>query len=397
MLMLKTIENINMQIINSSSKLAKRTLTVLLILFSVCCLKLCAEDVTPAQAQVAREKFVAESKKYVGCPYVLGATGPDKFDCSGLVYFVARESINVQLPRTAKALYSYCRVVPDKQKEVGDLLFFKTNNSAPITHVGIYIGNNQFISAISDGPNTGVIISSLNQDYWRPKYVGCGQFIKSGKSKNSSDEWEEEVVVPEGKTAKKAKSSGGESKATPATYKGSSYFNPDGKPLDCLTFDSALYCGWSFLSPKSFMLKWRGVDLQSNVRYSKWLLEPGLGFGLRYNHGLGLFQIPITISATVNDYIRFYAGPVISFGDATMIDTKEDIKPSVFPGILGITFGTPAFAIGKTKMQVVQDISYTVYNEKDNSALSFVDSVSAGLVMYTGVRVTLGMGNLLNK
>lgn len=385
-----------MHVFKSSNNLAKRVLTALLILFSVCCLKLCAEDVSPAQAQVAREKFVAESKKYVGCPYVLGATGPDKFDCSGLVYFVARESIGMQLPRTAKALYSYCRVVPDKDKEVGDLLFFKTNNSAPITHVGIYIGNSQFISAISDGPNTGVIISSLKQDYWRPKYVGCGQFIKSGKGRggNSDDEWEEEVVVPEGSVAKKSSGSVGGSSAN---FKGSSFYNKDASALEALTFDSALYCNWSFLSPTSFMLQWRGVELQANARFSKWILEPGFGFALRYNHGLGIFQIPLMLSATVNDYLRFYAGPVLSFGNATMLESDDPIKPSIFPGILGVSFSTPSINAGKTKIQVVQDISYTVFNKEDNAALSFIDSVSAGLVMFTGVRVTLGMGSLLKK
>lgn len=392
-----------MHIFKSSNLLAKRVLTALLILFSVCCLKLCAEDVTPAQAQVAREKFVAEAKKYVGCPYVLGAVGPNEFDCSGLVYYVAKQSVNMQLPRTSRALYSYCRVVPDKNKEVGDLLFFKTNDSAPITHVGIYIGNNQFISAISDGPNTGVIISSLNQDYWRPKYVGCGQFIKSGKAYGSkNDEWEEEVVVPEGRSAKKSvekkdkSSSTATATATTATFKGSSFYNPEGNPLEALTFDSALYCNWSFLSPNSFMLKWRGVDLQANVRYSKWILEPGFGISMRYNHGLDVFQIPLLFSATVNDYLRFYAGPVFSIGAAKMIDTKEDISPSIFPGILGISLSTPSFDAGKTKIQIVQDVSYTVFNREDNGALSFIDSISAGLVMFTGVRVTLGMGSLLN-
>ena len=85
---------------------AKRTLSLMLLVFCLCCVKLCAEDTSPAEAQVMREKFVAESKKYVGSPYVLGAVGPDKFDCSGLVYFCARESIQKQLPRTAKALYN---------------------------------------------------------------------------------------------------------------------------------------------------------------------------------------------------------------------------------------------------------------------------------------------------
>lgn len=376
---------------NSSDKLAKRTLACLLILFSVCCLKLCAEDVTPAQAQVAREKFVAESKKYVGCPYVYGAVGPDKFDCSGLIYYVARESIGVQLPRTSRALYSYCRIVPDKDKEIGDLLFFKTNNTAPITHVGIYIGHNQFISAISDGPNTGVIISSLNQDYWRPKYVGCGQFIKSGKGRGSSDdEWEEEEVIPEGNYAS-AGSTGGSS----ANFKGSSFYKPDAGALEAMTFDSTLFCGWSLISPNEFMLKWRGLELQANARYSKWILEPGFGFGLRYNYGLGVFQIPLMFTATVNDYVRFYAGPVFTIGTANMITTNEEIKASIFPGILGASFSTPAFKVKEAKVQVVQDISYTVFNNTDNAALSFQKSLAAGLIMFTGVRVTMGMGSFL--
>ena len=363
---------------------AKKTLSLLLMLFCMCCVKLCAEDTSPAEAQVMREKFVAESKKYVGSPYVYGAVGPDTFDCSGLVYFVARESIQKQLPRTAKALYNYCRIVPDKDKEIGDLLFFKTNNTAPITHVGIYIGNNQFISAISDGPNTGVIISSLKQDYWKPKYVACGQFIKSGKSKASSGENHfdyEEDFIDEG-SASVAKTSAKSSSAT---------------GLDALVADSTLFCNWSLLSPNSFMFQWRGIDLQTNVRYLKWTLEPGIGLGLRFNYGLGVFQMPVIFSATVNEFFRFYAGPVITFGKARMMVTGDDIKASVFPGILGVSFSTPSFEIAKAKIQVVQDISYSVFNQPDNAALSFTDSIAAGLVLSTGVRVTMNIGSLLKK
>lgn len=359
---------------------AKKTLSLLLMVFCLCCVKLCAEDTTPAEAQVMREKFVAESKKYVGSPYVYGAVGPDTFDCSGLVYFVARESIQKQLPRTAKALYNYCRIVPDKDKEIGDLLFFKTNNTAPITHVGIYIGNNQFISAISDGPNTGVIISSLKQDYWKPKYVACGQFIKSGKPKGGSSgeqdfDYEEDFVDDGAPAKSSAKASG----------------------VDALIADSTLFCNWSLISPNSFMFQWRGIDLQTNVRYSKWALEPGVGFALRFNYGLGVFQMPVLFSATVNEYFRFYAGPVITFGNARMMVTGEDIKASVFPGILGVSFSTPSLDVAKAKIQVVQDISYSIFNKPDNSALSFTNSIAAGLVLSTGVRVTMNIGSLLKK
>ena len=408
MFMQKNHDNINMMILDrflfikekGARAAAKKTLTVMLLAFCICCVKLCAEDTSPAEAQVMREKFVAEAKKHVGAPYVLGAVGPDKFDCSGLVYYSARESIQKQLPRTAKAIYNFCRVVPDKNKEVGDLLFFKTNNTAPITHVGIYIGNNQFISAISDGPNTGVIISSLKQDYWKPKYVGCGQFLPSGQNKSGGgssdgyDDFEEEDFEDNG-GGSVAKS--GSNVNSNVNFKGSSFYNPKAEGLETLTADATVFCNWSLLSPKSFMFQWRGIDLQTNIRYSKWVLEPGFGFGLHFDYGLRIFQMPIYFSATVNDYFRFYAGPVISFGNGTMMVTGDEIKPSVFPGVLGISFSTPAFNIAKTKLQVVQDICYTVYNKMDNSALSLLDSVSAGLVFYTGVRVTMNAGSLFGK
>lgn len=393
---------------NSENNLAKKTLSLMLLAFCLCCVKLCAEDTSPAEAQVMREKFVAESKKHVGAPYVLGAIGPDKFDCSGLVYYSARESIKKQLPRTAKAIYNYCSIVPDKDKEVGDLLFFKTNNSAPITHVGIYIGNSQFISAISDGPNTGVIISSLKQDYWKPKYVACGRFLPSGKRKGADSgddfDFEEDFEDDEfsgkkssGKTGSSRKSSSGTSIGSNVNFSGSSFYDPDAEGLDVLVADASLFCDWSLISPNSFMFQWRGIDLHTNVRYIKWPLEPGFGIGLRFNYGMGVFQIPLMFSATINDYFRFYAGPVITFGYPRMMVTGEDAKASFFPGIIGVSLSTPSITIGPVKGQVVQDISYTVFNNPDNSALSFTNSLSAGLVFFTGVRVTMNIGSLFKN
>ena len=373
-----------------TNPLANRTLIVFTILFSICCLKLCAEDISPAQAQVNREKFVAESKKYVGCPYVYGATGPDSFDCSGLIYYVANQALGLQLPRTSKAMYSFCKVVPKEKMEEGDLLFFKTNNTASITHVGIYIGGSQFISAISDGPNSGVIISSLDQEYWKPKYVGCGQFLASGKDKSSTvkrnfDD-EKSFDSSNSKTAKKS------AQNSNTNFAGSSFYNPDVDFLDSLTFDGIVACGWSLFSPNEFMLKWRGLNFETNVRISKWVLEPGFGFGIRYNYGINVVQIPLIFSATLNDYVRFYAGPVITFGNPKMISTEKEISSSFFPGILGVTFSTPSFSINKAKVQFIQDVSYTVFNNPDNAALSFIESASAGIVMFTGIKVTLGMG-----
>ena len=371
--------------------LAKRVLFCFVLVFEMCSLRLCAEDVTPAKAQVMRESFVSEAKTLVGAPYVYGAVGPDSFDCSGLIYYAARKSVQIQLPRTAKAIYNYCKVVPDKDREIGDLLFFKTTSSDSISHVGIYIGNNQFISAISDGPNTGVIVSSLKQDYWKPKYVCTGKFLKSGIS---NDVIEEDVKpeTPKSTTTTKAdttaKASAPDQKKTVKDFKGSSFRNLDGSIAENVIFDCASFFDWSLFTPNEVMFRFRGVDIQTGVRYAKWLLEPGFDLALRINTSQKLFQMPLLFTATVNDYFKFYAGPVISFGHGCLVGSDKEIKASFFPGIIGLSLSTPAIEAGSTKIQVVQDISYTIFNNTDNSALKFKESIGAGLVMYTGIRVS---------
>lgn len=363
----------------TSELLAKKTLLVLFVFFFVCCLKLCAEDVTmtPAQAQVAREKFISEAKQLVGSPYVYGAVGPENFDCSGLIYYTARKSVGIQLPRTAKAMYNYCRIVPESKREIGDLLFFRPSSSSEINHVGIYIGNGQFISAISDGPNSGVIISSLNQDYWKPRYYATGQFLKSGKA-YSQEPTENALNNSSSKSEKN-----------------------ENKPKNLeiaknIVLDSSIFVDWSIFAPNEFMLRFRGIDLQSNMKFASLPLQPGIGLAFRFNTSQNLFQIPLLFSASLNDYFRVYAGPVFSFGNAHLVESDKNIKASVFPGILGLQITTPAINIKSLKLQIVQDISYTVFNNTDNAALNLPESIAAGFVFYTGVKVSLPLSSFIH-
>ncbi len=361
----------------SMKNLGKITVKIylfLIVCFSLTCFQLCAQssNMTPGQAQTLREAFVEEIKTHVGAPYEYGAVGPDAFDCSGLIYYSANKAIKVQLPRTAKAIYNYVRMIPDEKREIGDLMFFKTTGSSTISHIGVYIGNNQFISAISDGPNTGVIVSSLNQDYWKERYVSTGQFLPSGKDEYSSEALSE----------------------TPMTegfeYEGNG--GPASTPLsfeDKLLLDASLYFDWSLLSPRQFVFRYRGIDAGLHASYTGWNLNPGVGLFIRFNAGLDTFQLPVILSLSMNDYIRMYAGPVFTFKTPTLIDTDKTIKGSVFPGIIGFAVSTPKWKIGKVALQAVQDINYTVYNNTDGAALPFTESIAAGLVMYTGVRVTV--------
>ena len=99
--------------------------------------------------------MVAAATAQVGKPYVWGATGPDSFDCSGLVGY-AFASIGVAMPRTSQQLWLAGPRIPADQAAAGDLLFWANDPDAPtdMDHVAIYLGNGQMVSA----PRTGSLV-----------------------------------------------------------------------------------------------------------------------------------------------------------------------------------------------------------------------------------------------
>ncbi|OLO26872.1 hypothetical protein BTR23_21890 [Alkalihalophilus pseudofirmus] len=100
-------------------------------------------------------QLINYSKQFLGTPYVWGGTTPSGFDCSGFTSYVFR-SVGVNLPRTSRQQATVGVAVPTNQVQPGDLIF----RGSPIHHVGIYIGNGQYIHS----PQTGdvVKISSYN-------------------------------------------------------------------------------------------------------------------------------------------------------------------------------------------------------------------------------------------
>lgn len=113
------------------------------------------------------DRLVAYALQFQGVPYVWGGDTPNGFDCSGFVQYVYHE-LGINLPRTTWAQNQVGVPVSEDQLQQGDLVFF--NTYGPISHVGIYVGNGQFISSTSSG---GVSVKSLNDSYWGPRYAGA--------------------------------------------------------------------------------------------------------------------------------------------------------------------------------------------------------------------------------
>lgn len=123
------------------------------------------------QASDFRQNMANQALTYRGMPYIRGASSPSRgFDCSGLVYFLLRQR-GYNPPRTAAGFASYGTSVARGQWKAGDLLLFSNTYKRGISHIGIYLGNNNFVHAAST--QRGVRVDSMNTKYFAAKYWGA--------------------------------------------------------------------------------------------------------------------------------------------------------------------------------------------------------------------------------
>ncbi len=126
---------------------------------AVCALVLFSTAAVASAAPAASGSDVAElAQDYVGSRYVWGGTSPAGFDCTGFVQFVYSQ-FGINLPHN------------------GDVLVFTNTYRRGLSHVGIYLGEGQFVHAVDE--RHGVTVSTLWDGYWSPRFVGGSRALAS--------------------------------------------------------------------------------------------------------------------------------------------------------------------------------------------------------------------------
>jgi cell wall-associated NlpC family hydrolase len=124
------------------------------------------------QVRQVRNKVIKIARAQIGDSYRAGHSGPNAFDCSGLVRYVFKKATGRNLPHYSKAQYKQVRKVSKKNAQPGDLVFFFRNGAH---HVGIYIGNGKMIDAPSAGKK--VRVSPISGSWWGRSYTGIGRLL----------------------------------------------------------------------------------------------------------------------------------------------------------------------------------------------------------------------------
>ncbi|PJI51096.1 MAG: hypothetical protein CTR55_02005 [Pseudomonas sp.] len=135
-----------------------------------------AKAVKPAKSEA--HQVTQRAYNMIGTPYRWGGTSPKRgFDCSGLVNYVFQNIDEVDLPRTAREIFNMrgnSKVARDDLLP-GDLVFFRIHNRRNVDHVGIYVGDNQFVHAPRRGQK--VRVSDLDGDYWKRHYTAARRIL----------------------------------------------------------------------------------------------------------------------------------------------------------------------------------------------------------------------------
>ena len=120
------------------------------------------------------QELMLHSMDLVGTPYRWGGSTDTGFDCSGMIQYVYKNALGVNLPRSSRDMAAASRTISTRDLQTGDLVFFNTSGSG-ISHVGLYLGGGKFLHAPRSGST--VQTESLSKPYYAQRLVKAGTFF----------------------------------------------------------------------------------------------------------------------------------------------------------------------------------------------------------------------------
>ena len=310
-------------------------------------------------ATEARLKLITSAESLLGTPYRYAGIDRRGLDCSGLVYLSFREGLNLDVPRTSQSIYNWAAKIDTAELQPGDLVFFITAGST-ISHVGIYTGGGRFIHSASDGPNTGVIYSSLDEAYWRRTYRGAGRALP----------WNAQVAQAMA-TAQPSE----------RTVQRKAWTDPG--------FFVGLGAAWTWGgffdgAPSLF----RGISSMATVGHKWSRYRVGLELRQEWDYALEVFRLPFTLSAGT-DTFQVFAGLAYTFGEPSLslVDGERYYSGGeAFLWSLGLSAAFPPIRIGNGALSIYGELAWQPYFWEEDENFSWKPDFTANIRASTGLR-----------
>ncbi|MDR2159082.1 MAG: C40 family peptidase [Treponema sp.] len=342
-------------------------------------------------------KVIAAGETYLGVPYRYGGLDRKGLDCSGFIHVSFRDALSVTIPRNTAALYAWAEKIPAESLEPGDLLFFKTTNTGAVSHAGIYTGGGRFIHAASEGPDTGVIRSAMDEKYWKRTYAGAGRALPAGTGLYPSAVIAEAGLrddaphspaagapgtpVPAASTVRPGAPPG--AGAAPAAA-------PEEKPY---RIGLALAPSWNGYFEEGSVVRGAAAQIRfgavTSLRNRPLLV--GLEFRPEWDTGLGVFRLPVTLSLGFDDKFRIFIGPAFSFGDAALKTGKGNRRytgGTSWIGAIGLSAAPFSWEAGPGDLSVYGELAWQSYIRESGQGKDWMADFGAALRFSTGLRYT---------
>jgi cell wall-associated NlpC family hydrolase len=128
------------------------------------------------QVKGERREILLYALGLLGVNYQFGGNHPEAgLDCSGMVRFIYKHALGIQLPRSAAQIAKLSKRIPRHALKAGDFVFFNTLNRS-YSHIGIYLGDNKFIHAPSS--RSQVKVATLDMPYFAARFEGAGTILQ---------------------------------------------------------------------------------------------------------------------------------------------------------------------------------------------------------------------------